>query len=119
MPNSRLPHKPPLIFVGELLTQSESEVTFRSRFPFEPTLGMLCEVAAQGSSYFPLSPHCTIGVVSSFRNIVLKSPLTTKQPLITITLLHSFNDSYLFGFRAFEDSTTFSTGEIAMFYSAG
>jgi hypothetical protein len=118
MPNSRLPHKEPLIFIKSLQEQNENEVTFRSSFPHSPTLAMFCEASAQGTSYFPLSPNCTIGVVSSFRNVTLETSPDICDPLITITLLHTFNDSYLFKFRAFNDSTTFATGEIAMFYMA-
>ncbi|MDD2829446.1 MAG: hypothetical protein PHW18_07735 [Sulfuricurvum sp.] len=118
MPNSRLPHKEPLIFVESLLEQSDTEVTFRSSFPLTPTLAMFCEASAQGTSYFPLSPHCNIGFVSSFRNVILEEKANVCNPLITITLLHSFNDSYLFKFRAFNGLSTFATGEIAMFYMA-
>lgn len=118
MPNSRLPHKEPLIFVESLEEQNDSEVTFRSSFPLKPTLAMFCEASAQGTSYFPLSPHCNIGFVSSFRNVIQENKSESCNPLITITLLHTFNDSYLFKFRAYDDAITLATGEIAMFYMA-
>lgn len=119
MQNSRLPHKEPLIFIKNLIEQNETEVTFESAFPFEPTLAMFCEASAQGSSFFPLSPHCTMGVVSSFRNVTLENQPDILNPLITITLLHSFNDSYLFKFHAHTPSKSFATGELAVFYMAG
>ncbi len=118
MPLSRLPHKKPLIFIDSLLKQSDLEVTFRASFPLIPTLAMYCEASAQGTCYFPLSAHCTIGFVSSFRKVTLENKADVCNPLITITLVHSFNDSYLFTFRAYDDSMTFATGEIAMFYIA-
>lgn len=114
----RLPHKEPLIFIDSLQQQSDNEATFRATFPSIPTLAMFCEASAQGTSCFPLSPHCTVGVVSSFRNVILETTPDSCKPLITITLMHSFNDSYLFRFRVFDGSITYATGEIAMFYMA-
>jgi hypothetical protein len=117
--NSRLPHKEPLIFMGELLEQNETQVKFEAHFPFIPTLAMFCESSAQGTSYFPLSPDCNTGVVSSFRNIKLLDENDTLHYEITITLKHSFNDSYLFEFNANTSSTLINTavGEIAVFYT--
>lgn len=118
MSSSRLPHKEPLIFIGALEKQTDDVVTFQTTFPYLPTLAMFCEAAAQGTSFFPLSPECTIGFVSSFRHVKLFEPCTTLTPWITITLLHSFNHSYLFKFDAFDASTPYASGEIAMFYTA-
>ncbi len=118
MPLSRLPHKKPLVFIDSLLKKSDLEVTFRASFPLIPTLAMYCEASAQGTSYFPLSAHCTIGFISSFRNVILENNADVCNPLITITIIHSFNDSYLFKFRAYHDSITFATGEITLFYMA-
>jgi hypothetical protein len=117
--NSRLPHKKPLIFIGQLLEQNEIQVTFEASFPFFPTLAMFCEAAAQGTSFFPLSPHCNTGVVSSFRNIKLHSQLVECHFDITITLQHTFNDAYLFEFNALSNTSknSVATGEIAMFYT--
>ncbi len=118
--NTRLPHKEPLIFIGELKEESASEVTFTARFPFIPTLAMFCEAAAQGTSFFPLSPESTIGVVSTFRNIRLVSDPLLAETCITITISHTFNNSYLFAFKAFMPDTEqlLATGEIAVFYTS-
>ncbi|MDD4855971.1 MAG: hypothetical protein PHQ22_00075 [Sulfuricurvum sp.] len=118
--NSRLPHKEPLIFIGQLLNQNKTQVTFETHFPLTPTLAMFCEAAAQGTSFFPLSPNCNTGVVSSFRNIKLLSKNDVLHFDTTVTLKHSYNDSYLFEFNA--SSTTsqnsVATGEIAVFYTS-
>lgn len=118
--NSRLPHKEPLIFIGQLLNQSETQVTFETHFPFFPTLSMFCEAAAQGTSFFPLLPHCTAGVVSSFRNIKLLAGSDTCDYDISVTLKHAFNDSYLFEFNTAShlSRNNIATGEIAVFYSS-
>jgi hypothetical protein len=118
--NARLPHKAPLIFIGDLKEESASEATFTARFPFIPTLAMFCEAAAQGSSFFPLSPESTIGVVSTFRNIRLVSQPLHAETCITITISHTFNNSYLFGFKAFAPGTEqlLAAGEIAVFYTS-
>lgn len=118
--NSRLPHKEPLIFIGELLKQNETQVTFETHFPLTPTLTMFCEAAAQGTSFFPLSPDCNAGVVSSFRNIKLLSQPNILHFDTTVTLKHSFNDSYLFEFNAISNTSqnTIATGEIAVFYTS-
>jgi len=116
--NTRLPHKEPLIFIGSLTEESASKVSFVAHFPFIPTLAMFCEAAAQGTSFFPLSPNCTIGVVSSFRNIKLMSKPFQCESHITITIVHTFNNSYLFEFQAFTPNSEqlLATGEIAVFY---
>ncbi|MDO9206895.1 MAG: hypothetical protein Q7T91_01465 [Sulfuricurvum sp.] len=118
--NTRLPHKEPLIFIGLLMEESGSHVTFVAHFPILPTLAMFCEAAAQGSSLFPLSPDCTIGVVSSFRNSKLISKPFQCEAHLTITILHTFNNSYLFEFKAFvpDSQQLLATGEIAMFYTS-
>lgn len=118
--NSRLPHKEPLIFIGSLLKQNETQVTFEIHFPIIPTLAMFCEAAAQGTSFFPLSPSCNAGVVSSFRNIKLHHKSNECHFDSTVTLKHSFNDSYLFEFQALErlSNQLVATGEIAVFYSS-
>lgn len=117
--NSRLPHKEPLIFIGSLLKQNETQVTFETHFPFNPTLSMFCEAAAQGTSFFPLSSDCNTGVVSSFRNIRLFEQPDNLHFESTITLKHSFNDSYLFEFNAtaHPSNNPVVSGEIAVFYT--
>lgn len=117
---SRLPHKEPLIFIGELLEETETQVTFEIKFPLIPTLAMFCEAAAQGTSFFPLSPDCNIGVVSSFRNIKQIQRVNELQFNTIVTLQYSLNDAYLFDFKAVSSDTnhTVATGEIAVFYTA-
>jgi len=116
--NSRLPHKEPLIFIGQLLEQNETSVTFQTHFPFTPTLAMLCEASAQGTSFFPLSPDCNMGVVSSFRNIKRLSPAQGIDFNITLTIKHSFADSYLYEFQTLDNNTAIASGEIAIFYTS-
>lgn len=118
--NSRLPHKEPLIFIGQLLEQNETQVTFKTQFPIIPTLPMFCEAAAQGTSFFPLSPNCNAGVVSSFRNIKLLDRADNLHFDTTVILKHSFNDSYLFEFNAISNASQnrVATGEIAVFYTS-
>lgn len=119
-PNVRLPHKEPIIFIGEMIDLDESRCRFWTQFPASPTLAMFCEAAAQGSSFFPLSPECTIGVVSSFRNVKKRAPTEGNRYILTIEIKHVFNNSYLFEFEAFDPAsdTLTASGEIAMFYLA-
>jgi hypothetical protein len=118
--NVRLPHKEPLVFIGSLMEESPSRVSFLARFPIIPTLAMFCEAAAQGSSFFPLSPDCVQGVVSSFRNCKLLSEPFHCEMSMTVTILHTFNNSYLFEFNAFipDSEQLVATGEIAVFYTS-
>lgn len=118
--NSRLPHKEPLIFIGSLREESTSRVSFLARFPIIPTLAMFCEAAAQGSSFFPLSPNCVQGVVSSFRNTKLLREPVSYETFMTITILHTFDNSYLFEFKASIPGSEelIATGEIAIFYTS-
>lgn len=118
--NSRLPHKEPLIFIGQLLKQNEMQVIFETHFPLTPTLAMFCEAAAQGTSFFPLSPNCNAGVVSSFRNIKLLSKADDLHFDTIVTLKHTFNDSYLFEFNTISNASqnSIATGEIAVFYTS-
>ncbi|HEX5670151.1 MAG TPA: hypothetical protein VFX66_01340 [Sulfuricurvum sp.] len=117
--NIRLPHKEPLIFIGSLEKESASEVSFIAHFPIIPTLAMFCEAAAQGSTFFPLSPDCTMGVVTSFRNIKRITEPLQSESLMTVTVLHTFGNSYLFAFKAFAPNSQqlLATGEIAVFYT--
>ena len=118
--NTRLPHKEPLIFIGSLKEESSTKIIFRAHFPIIPTLAMFCEAAAQGSSFFPLSPNCSMGVVTSFRNTKLITQPLHRDTLIVISILHTLGDSYLFGFEAFahESEDTVARGEIAVFYTS-
>lgn len=118
MPNSRLPHKAPLIFIGQLLEQNETSVTFQTHFPFTPTLAMFCEASAQGTSFFPLSPNCNMGVVSSFRNITFATCADGVDFEITVTIKHAFGDSYLYEFQASKNATIIAYGEIVVFYTS-
>lgn len=116
--NPRLPHKEPIIFIGELIELKENRCRFWTQFPASPTLAMFCEAAAQGSSFFPLSPECTIGVVSSFRNVKKIGSTHEKRYILTIQIKHIFNNSYLFEFEVLDSANEAiaATGEIAMFY---
>lgn len=118
--NPRLPHKEPIIFIGDLIELGETQCRFWAQFPFTPTLAMFCEAAAQGSSYFPLSPECTIGVVSSFRNVKKIKAVVDTRFVLTIQIKHIFNNSYLFNFEALHPETNAltATGEIAVFFLA-
>lgn len=118
--NGRLPHKEPLIFIGEKILLEKNLCRFWTQFPTLPSLAMFCEASAQGSSFFPLSPECTIGVVSSFRNVKKMAAVTKQRYVLTIQIKHVFNNSYLFEFEALDpaDDTLVASGEIAMFYLA-
>lgn len=118
MPISRLPHKKPLIFIGEMIKLEEKLCCFWVHFPSKPTLAMFCEAAAQGSSYFPLSPECTIGVVSSFRNVKKIGSMDETKYVLTIQIRHTFNNSYLFDFEARSPSNdqVEVSGEISVLY---
>ncbi|MDP1785270.1 MAG: hypothetical protein Q8K81_07605 [Sulfuricurvum sp.] len=118
--NTRLPHKEPLIFIGSLKEESASSVVFMAHFPIIPTLAMFCEAAAQGSSFFPLSPDSTIGVVSSFRNSKLIGEPFHHESDITLTILHTFNNSYLFEFKAYlpDSEQLLAIGEVAIYYTS-
>ncbi|MFA5216354.1 hypothetical protein [Sulfuricurvum sp.] len=118
--NSRLPHKEPIVFIGELIKLDEIRCRFWTQFPSVPTLSMFCEAAAQGSSFFPLSPECTIGVVSSFRNVKKLDAIDATRYSLSIQIKHTFNNSYLFNFEALDPNTELvvATGEIAIFYLA-
>ena len=118
MTPTRLPHKEPLIFIGKILEQNETRVAFQAKFPFIPTLAMLCEASAQGTSFFFLSPTCNMGVISSFRNIKCITPHIGVDFDITIAIQHSFGDSYLYKFQALEKDTLRASGEIAVFYTS-
>jgi len=116
--NPRLPHKEPIIFIGELIELKEESCRFWTEFPTRPTLAMFCEAAAQGSSYFPLSPECTIGFVSSFRNVKKQAPIEHQRYRLKTQIKHVFNNSYLFDFEARDPDhdTLTATGEIAVFF---
>lgn len=116
--NPRLPHKEPIIFIKEMIELTEESCRFWTEFPTLPSLAMFCEAAAQGSSYFPLSPECTIGVVSSFRNVKKIAPIENRRFRLKIQIKHAFNNSYLFDFEAHDPTTDTltATGEIAVFF---
>ena len=118
MPHSHLPHKEPLIFIGEMIELQEKLCRFFVHFPSKPTLAMFCEASAQGSSFFPLFPKRTIGVVSSFRNIKKIGSISETDYALTIRILHTFNNSYLFHFEAYNLSNDQieASGEISVFY---
>jgi hypothetical protein len=79
---------------------------------------MLCEASAQGTSFFPLSPDCNMGVVSSFRNIKRLLPTEKVDLSITVSIKHSFADSYLYEFQTLDNNTAIASGEIAVFYTS-
>ncbi len=120
MHNSRLPHKEPIVFIRGMIELEEKRCRFWAEFPDSPTLAMFCEASAQGSSYFPLSPECTIGVVSSFRNVKKTGDIRATRYVMTIEIQHVFNNSYLFTFQAASPDTGSleASGEIAVFYLA-
>lgn len=113
---SRLPHKAPLIFAGNLTSQTKINSSFSVSFPAIPTLAMFCEAAAQGSSHFPLSLECNIGVVSSFRKVRLLQRPTTRMCEITISTEYQMGNSYIFSFIASNDGVDIASGEIVIFY---
>ena len=115
MPNLRLPHGEFLVFIDALLEKEENAARYKTRFPFVPSLSMLCEAGAQGSSFFSFSPHCNAAVVLSYRNVKLLQKISTTTPEISLKMVNSMGDSYLFSFEVFEDGEMVSNGEIAMF----
>lgn len=115
MANSRLPHGEFLVFIDSLLGREGDTVRYKTRFPFVPTLPMLCEAGAQGSSFFSFSPHCNAAVVLSYRGVQLLKKLRTTTPQISLSMLSTFGDSYLLEFKVYEDEDIVSSGEIAIF----
>ncbi|MBN2768617.1 MAG: hypothetical protein JXQ68_05900 [Campylobacterales bacterium] len=115
MENLRLPHGKFLVFVDSLLEKKSDTVRFKTHFPFIPTLPMLCEAGAQGSSFFSFSPHCNAAVVLSYRDVRLLQKLRTIMPQISLSITNSIGDSYLFDFEVYEDDIIVASGKIAMF----
>ena len=114
MVNSRLPHGEFLVFIDSLLEREEDSVRYKTRFPFVPTLPMLCEAGAQGSSFFSLSQYCNAGVVLAYKNVKLFKRLSTTAPQISLSVINSFGDSYLLAFEVYENEDVVSMGEISM-----
>lgn len=119
MAHFKLPHKPPLIFINSLLEKNDDkEIIFNASFPYIPTLAMFCEVAAQGMSFFDLSPECNMGVATSFKRVELISNPTSKDAIVFLKILYSFNNSYSVEFKASSLSKKIiASGEISIFVS--
>jgi hypothetical protein len=113
---NRLPHKAPLIFITGLTHQTDAVSTFGVSFPLIPTLAMFCEAASQGTSYFPLSHECNIGVVSSFRRVRLLQKPTTTTAQISLTIQYQMGNSYIFSFIASNYGVDIAIGEMVIFY---
>jgi hypothetical protein len=115
MVNSRLPHGEFLVFIDSLLRREGDTVRYKTRFPFVPTLQMLCEAGAQGGSFFSFSPHCNAAVVLSYRSVKLFKKLRTNTPQISLSIINALGDSYLLEFKVYEGEDIVSSGEIAVF----
>ncbi|MDR2790940.1 MAG: hypothetical protein LBB59_08220 [Campylobacteraceae bacterium] len=73
----KLPHKPPILFVKEVLNKGENWAVVSVEFPKPPTIGMIMEAAAQSSA--ALSENENEGYLLSCTNLVLhKKPAGTK-----------------------------------------
>lgn len=80
-----LPHLPPIRFAQKVLETTPQTAKVELLFPFEPTLGMLIEAAAQSSSAFAKSSS-QMGFVVSLKEVQLLQKSTQLEMIAHLTL---------------------------------
>ena len=116
MESDRLPHKPPVRFVTEVLEHSPEHARFRCRFPEPPAIETLCEAASQGSAYVDTGDQFTAGMLTGIHQAVLHAPAATEL-LFDLRLRQFIGNFYRFRFTVMQDETAVAEGEISLFYT--
>jgi hypothetical protein len=106
----KLPHKPPILFVREILDKGDDWAIVSAQFPKPPTLGMIMESAAQSSA--ALSGSENEGYLLSCSNLTLhKEPKSTIFDIHIKTLASNAALNEI-GFEAKEQNTLVASGVI-------
>lgn len=93
MSNFPIAHLPPLRFVKELLYSDKANALVRVCFDDIPSLAILIESAIQSSSGITDDVKTVrIGFLASLKNIKQLEKIELKEYLVSVTLIHQFNN---------------------------
>jgi hypothetical protein len=108
-----IPHQVPIRFAQEVLARTQTTAKVRAIFPFEPTLGMLMEAAAQSSAAFSFDA-AKIGWVVALKEVkLLKKPLILDM-IVHITMETTVGELTEVSFIVVNEEETFATGKIIL-----
>ena len=81
----KLPHGKTLLFAKEILSRDEKSVKVKCVFPYEPTLAMFVEAAAQSSVGFDIGSQIKIGFLTLVNDVKLLEVVAGSEYLLHIT----------------------------------
>jgi hypothetical protein len=110
-----IPHQAPIKFAQEVLAMTSMTAKIRAAFPFEPTLGMLIEAAAQSSAAFS-STVKRIGVIVALKEVKLLQAPYVLDMIVNIKIEASVGELTEISFEVLnqEEHESFATGKIIL-----
>ncbi len=124
----RLPHRPPVKFVETILSSEEFDARTMLRFPYEPTLPMIAEAAAQSAVFVrirEIKKGLGIPEDDTARGMLLKIksklhadtlPVTGEMQVNYVSNLDNF---FVMRYELFDGERLLSDGELNIFLEGG
>lgn len=124
----RLPHKPPVKFVDAILASEEFDARTRLHFPYEPTLPMIAEAAAQSAVFVrvrEIKKALGIPEDETARGMLLKikSKLYVQMPScegeMQVRYISNLDNFFVMRFEYLNGEQTVADGELNIFLEGG
>lgn len=109
-----IPHLPPIRYAKKVVNRVDRSVEVLCEFDIAPTLGMMMEAAAQGSSAFS-DGKISVAFLASAKDIRLLSSPKKTALLVSIESLTSFSNIKEYKFAFFEEDRKISEGIITLY----
>ena len=105
-----LPHQAPIRFAQEIIEKNEEFIIVSCLFPFNPTLSMISEAAAQSSAAFAQGDKPLIGFLISLKNIEQITEFTEVEYKVKIKKEISFASMTEFSFELINNNKIYARG---------
>ena len=109
-----IPHLPPIRYAKMVANKEGKIISILCEFDKAPTLGMMMEAAAQGSSAFS-DGAISVAFLASAKNIRLLIPPTKTALLVKLEPLTSLSHIKEYRFEFFEEDSKISEGVIILY----
>jgi hypothetical protein len=109
-----IPHLPPIKFAQKIVRVNNNEALVLVSFPFEPTLAMYVEAAAQSSASFVQENESKIGFVVSLKEIKLLKQSSALDMMVCLTIESRMDYLLEISFKVIYQEEIFSTGTIIL-----
>ena len=117
----KLPHQKPILFVKTVIESAEHDANTEVEFPYNPTLAMMVEAAAQSSAFVRVSKEkaaanlpqdCAEGMLIGLKKVSLHEKSCHCSQRIAITYSGNLQNFFSFDFSVSEGERSICSGTL-------